>query len=196
MKKNKIKLFEEVQDYFVNRLINLLKNNNKRTAAWNEAAVTPYNKTGGSGGTGKIDKECLIFAWEHPAVVQQVLEKGFETVICQGQTCYFDMAYNNSTHERGLCWAATIETKDVHAWQPLNNISKNYHSLVSGIQGQLWSETITDPIYFDQMINPRLATLAEVAWSKGKRRNWQNFKAVLSQSTQLTKKLGWNSHNF
>jgi hexosaminidase len=189
-------LFEEVQDYFVNRLINLLKNNNKRTAAWNEAAVTPYNKTGGSGGTGKIDKECLIFAWEHPAVVQQVLEKGFETVICQGQTCYFDMAYNNSTHERGLCWAATIETKDVHAWQPLNNISKNYHSLVSGIQGQLWSETITDPIYFDQMINPRLATLAEVAWSKGKRRNWKNFKAALSQSTQLTKKLGWDFHEF
>ena len=52
MKKNKIELFEEVQDYFVNRIINLLKNNNKRTAAWNEAAVAPYNKTGGSGGTG------------------------------------------------------------------------------------------------------------------------------------------------
>ena len=196
MKKNKIELFEEVQDYFVNRIIHLLKNKNKRTAAWNEAAVTPYNKTGGSGGTGKIDKDCLIFAWEHPSVVQEVLERGFETVICQGQTCYFDMAYNNSTDERGLCWAATIETKDVHAWQPLNNISENYHSLVAGIQGQLWSETITDPIYFDQMINPRLATLAEVAWSSGKRRDWPNFKAALSQSTQLTKKLGWNSHNF
>ncbi len=196
MKKNKIELYEEVQDYFVNRIINLLKNKNKRTAAWNEAAVTPHNNTGGSGGAGKIDKDCLIFSWEHPSVVQQVLEKGFETVICQGQTCYFDMAYNNSTHERGLCWAATIETKDVHAWEPLNSISENYHSKIAGIQGQLWSETITDPNYMDIMINPRLATLSEVAWSSSKRRNWTNFRSALLKATRLTEKLGWNCHKF
>ena len=196
MRKNKINNFDEIQDYFVNRIIKFLKNNNKRTAAWNEAALPAHNDIGSSGSAGKIDKNCLIFGWEHPSVSVKSLKKGFETVICPGQICYFDMAYNNSTYERGLCWAATIETKDVHAWQPLNNISKNYQSLVAGIQGQLWSETITDPAYLDEMINPRLATLAEVAWSPGKRRNWLDFKAALLQSTQLTNKLGWNSHDF
>ena len=48
--------------------------------------------------------------------------------MCPGQLCYFDMAYNNSTYERGICWAATIETSDIHAWQPLNNIDPKYHS--------------------------------------------------------------------
>ena len=83
--------------------------------------------------------------------------------MCPGQLCYFDMAHNNSTYERGICWAATIETADIHAWQPLNNIDPKYHSLVAGVQGHLWSETLTQEKYIDLMINPRLATLAEVA---------------------------------
>ena len=196
MKKNKFQSSEEVQDYFVNRIINILKNFNKRTAAWNEAALPPHNDIGSGGGTGNIDKNCLIFAWEHTSVVEKVLKKGFETVMCPGQLCYFDMAYNNSTYERGICWAATIEASDIHAWQPLNNIDPKYHSLVAGVQGQLWSETLTQDRYIDLMINPRLATLAEVAWSSNNRRNWSNFGPALFQSMQLTTKLGWNYHDF
>ena len=196
MKKNKFQTYDEVQDYFVNRIINILKNFNKRTAAWNEAALPPHNDIGSGGGTGNIDKNCLIFAWEHTSVVEKALKNGFETVMCPGQLCYFDMAYNNSTYEQGICWAATIEVSDVHAWQPLNNIDPKYHSLVTGIQGQLWSETLTQEHYIDSMINPRLATLAEVAWSSNNRRNWNNFRSALFQSMQLTTKLGWNYHDF
>ena len=196
MKKNKFQTYDEVQDYFVNRIINILKNFNKRTAAWNEAALPPHNDIGSGGGAGNIDKNCIIFAWEHTSVVEKVLKNGFETVMCPGQFCYFDMAYNNSTYEQGICWAATIEVSDVHAWQPLNNIDPKYHSLVAGIQGQLWSETLTQEHCIDSMVNPRLATLAEVAWSSNNRRNWNNFRSALFQSMQLTTKLGWNYHDF
>jgi len=196
MNKNKINNFDEIQDYFVNRIIKFLKNNNKRTAAWNEAALPTHNDIGSSGSAGKVDKNCLIFGWEHPSVSLQSVKKGFETIICPGQICYFDMAYNNSTRERGLCWAATIETKQVHKWKPLENIPKKYHNLVKGIQGQLWSETLTRENYFDLMINPRLAALAEVSWSSNNRRNWEKFKSALSQAMKITKKLGWNNHEF
>ena len=196
MNKNNINKFSEVQDYFVNRLINILKNVNKRTASWNEAVVKNYSNIDSANEISDINKRCLVFAWEDTSAAEDVLKKGFETVMSQGQTCYFDMAYNNSTHERGLCWAATIETKDIHAWQPLKNIAKNYYHLVKGIQGQLWSETLINEKYFDNMINPRLATLAEVAWSSKKRRNWRKFRPTLFQAMKITKKLGWNNHEF
>ena len=48
--------------------------------------------------------------------------RGFETIICPGKKTYFDMAYNNSTNERGICWAATIEAKEVHEWKPMESI--------------------------------------------------------------------------
>jgi len=48
----------------------------------------------------------------------------------------------------------------------------------------------------DQMINPRLATLAEVAWSSDKRREWQDFKPSLKNSMKLLEKIGWKYHDF
>ena len=194
MKKNNIKSQEEYQDYYMNFLIDFLKSKNKRTAAWNEAAVSPHIDHDVGGSAGKIDKSCLIFSWEHSDVAKETTNKGFETILCPGQKTYFDMAYNNSTEERGICWAATIEVKDIYEWDPIKDLNKS--ELIKGLQGQLWSETITDKKFFDQMINPRLATLSEVAWKGKISRKWIEFRSALLHSMDFLKKLGWRYHNF
>ena len=106
------------------------------------------------------------------------------------------MAYNNSTNERGICWAGTIEAKEVHAWKPMEEIDEDKRQYVKGIQGQLWSEIITKKEYFDSMINPRLATLSEIAWSSYSRRSWPEFRTSLLSSVELLSTLGWNFHKF
>ena len=196
MKNNNLNTFEDVQDLYMNNIISILKNNNKRTAAWNEAALPPHNDIGSSGSAGKIDKSCLIFAWEHPEVAVESTKRGFETIMCPGQKTYFDMAYNNSTNERGICWAATIEVKEIHEWMPMKEVSEDKKQFVKGIQGQLWSETITNKEYFDAMINPRLATLSEIAWRSKSFRNWSVFRSSLLNSVELLSKMGWKFHKF
>ncbi len=196
MKKNNLKTFEEVQDFYMNNIISTLNKNNKRTAAWNEAALPPYLDHNSSGSSGNIDKSCLVFAWEHPSIGIESTKRGFETILCPGKTTYFDMAYNNSTKERGICWASTIETEEVHKWQPLEGMSENNRNYVKGIQGQLWSETITNKEYFDSMINPRLATLAEIAWRSKSFRSWSEFRSSLINSVEILSKMGWNFHKF
>ena len=196
MKEKNFQSLDEVQDYYMNRVINILKKEKKRTAAWNEAALPPHNDIGSSGGAGEIDKSCLIFAWEHPSVSNESVKKGFQTVMCPGQKTYFDMAYNNTTSERGICWAATIEASEIHSWKPLNDIDKDYHDFILGIQGQLWSETITKPEYLDTLINPRLACLSEVAWCSDSRRCWAEFKPTLLHNMKILSKLGWKYHEF
>ena len=196
MKKNGIGSFDELQDEYMNTIINILKKSNKLTAAWNEAALPPHNDIGSAGSAGKIDKSCIIFAWEHPDVGIMSAKKGFKTVLCPGHKTYFDMAHNNSTYERGICWAATIEVKDVFDWQPLRDFENEDLKNVLGIQGQLWSETITNKDFFDEMINPRLATLAEIAWCSKAKRPWAQFRSSLLHNLDYLSKLGWNFHNF
>ena len=196
MKKNGIGSFDELQDEYMNTIINILKKSNKLTAAWNEAALPPHNDIGSAGSAGKIDKSCIIFAWEHPDVGIMSAKKGFKTVLCPGHKTYFDMAHNNSTYERGICWAATIEVKQVFDWEPLKDFATKDLDNVLGIQGQLWSETITDKDYFDKMINPRLATLAEIAWCSKAKRSWAQFRSSLLHNLDYLSKLGWNFHNF
>ena len=77
-----------------------------------------------------------------------------------------------------------------------SKIDKKYHNLILGIQGQLWSETLTKKSYFDEMINPRLETLAEVAWCSDNRRKWTEFRASLLNNMKFLTKLGWKFHNF
>ena len=194
MKDNKINSQEDYQDYYMNNIIKILKSKNKTTSAWNEAAVTPHIDHEVGGSAGKIDKSCLIFSWEHSNIAQEVTDKGFETVLCPGQKTYLDMAYNNSTNERGICWASTIEVKDIFEWDPLADIKNK--NLVKGIQGQLWSETITDKKYLDQMINPRLATLSEIAWKGKSSRDWLHFRSTLLNSVKLLENFGWSYHQF
>jgi len=196
MKNNNIASFDELQDDYMNNIITILKKSNKLTAAWNEAALPPHNDIGSSGSAGKIDKSCIIFAWEHPDVGLMSAKKGFKTVLCPGQTTYFDMAYNNSTYERGICWAATIEVKEVFEWKPVDGYSSNDLENILGIQAQLWSETITNKNYFDEMINPRLATLAEIAWCSEAKRSWANFRSSLKNNLEYLSKMGWKFHNF
>ena len=196
MKNNNIASYDELQDNYMNNIITILKKSNKLTAAWNEAALPPHNDIGSSGSAGKIDKSCIIFAWEHPDVGLMSARKGFKTVLCPGQTTYFDMAYNNSTYERGICWAATIEVKEVFDWKPVDGYSSNDLENILGIQAQLWSETITNKNYFDEMINPRLATLAEIAWCSEAKRSWENFRSSLKNNLEYLSKMGWKFHNF
>ena len=106
------------------------------------------------------------------------------------------MAYNNATNERGICWAATIEVKEVFDWKPLKGYELDEKENVLGIQGQLWSETITNKSYFDTMINPRLATLAEIAWCSESQRTWENFRSALKNNLELLSKIGWKFHKF
>ena len=196
MKNNNINSFDELQDHYMNNIISILKKSNKLTAAWNEAALPPHNDIGSSGGAGKIDKSCIIFAWEHPDVGLMSAKRGFKTVLCPGHTTYFDMAYNNSTHERGICWAATIEVKEVFDWKPVDGYSANNLENILGIQAQLWSETITNKSYFDEMINPRLAALAEIAWCSEAKRSWVDFRSSLKNNLEYLSKMGWKFHNF
>ncbi|MBD1147564.1 beta-N-acetylhexosaminidase [Pelagibacterales bacterium SAG-MED31] len=196
MKENNISSFDELQDDYMNKIISIIKNKQKLTAAWNEAALPPHNDIGSSGSAGKVDKSCIIFAWEHPQVGIMSAKNGFKTVLCPGQKTYFDMAHNNSTFERGICWASTIEVKEVFEWQPLKEYELKEIENVLGIQGQLWSETITDKDYFDEMINPRLAALAEIAWSSKAQRPWSEFRSSLIHNVDFLSKLGWKFHNF
>ena len=196
MKENNISSFDELQDAYMNNIINILKDSKKITAAWNEAALPPHNDIGSSGSAGKIDKSCVIFAWEHPDVGLMSVRKGFQTILCPGHKTYFDMAHNNATNERGICWAATIEVKEVFDWKPLKGYELDEKENVLGIQGQLWSETITNKNYFDMMINPRLATLAEIAWCSESQRTWENFRSSLKNNLELLSKMGWKFHKF
>ena len=196
MKKNKLKFYEDVQNIYLIKLIKTLKKLKKDTAAWNEAMVKKNKNNLKNTSKKYIQRNCIIFAWQNNSIAKKALINNHNVVLCPGSKTYFDMAYNNSTFERGLCWAGTIETKDLYKWNPYEGINKKYYDNILGIQGQLWSETITNKKYLDKMINPRLAVLSEIAWSGNKKIRWESYRSILKSSMNMIMNLGWKYHKF
>ena len=88
-----------------------------------------------------------------------------------------------------------MSEKDVLNWNPISKKTKRIREKIHGVQGNLWSETITNINFMDTMINPRLIVLSQVAWTK-KRRNWKEFKLSLNRSVEITNDIGWKNHVF
>ncbi len=122
--------------------------------------------------------------------------QGWDIVMSTPDVLYFDMAYAPDPKERGYDWASR-ETSiyKIFAFMP-ENLGANVSLMtdtqdhggtfadtvpltgaghITGMQGQLWSETVRSDRIADYMIFPRIQALAERAWHKA---SWEpDYKA-------------------
>jgi hexosaminidase len=149
--------------------------------------------------------------------------QGWDVVTSTPETLYFDMPYAADGWERGTDWATrAIDLYKVFSFMPENlganaavmtnasgkgvaiadsvPLTGGHH--ITGMQGQLWSETVRSPQIADYMLFPRTLALAEHAWHKaswepdyvaGKSYAWADgsvdTKALLADWNGFQKKL-------
>jgi hexosaminidase len=63
---------------------------------------------------------------------------------------------------------------------------------ILGTQGQLWTEYIATPEYLEYMAFPRMAALAEVAWTPAAQKNYTAFLERLRAQETRWKAAGVN----
>ena len=114
--------------------------------------------------------------------------QGWDVVMSTPETLYFDMPYAPDGWERGTDWASrTTDLYKVFGFMPENlganaavmtnargkgatiadNVPLAAGRHITGMQGQLWSETVRSPQIADYMLFPRTLALAERAWHRG-----------------------------
>jgi len=113
--------------------------------------------------------------------------QGWDVVMSTPETLYFDMPYAADGWERGTDWASrATDLYKVFSFMP-ENLGANAVVMtdrqgkgvsiadstpltsghrITGMQGQLWSETVRSPQIADYMLFPRTLALAERAWHK------------------------------
>ena len=113
--------------------------------------------------------------------------QGWDIVMSTPDVLYFDMPWAPDPEERGYDWASRgTDLYKIFAFMPENlgaNISLmtdtqghggafadtaplNGAGHITGMQGQLWSETVRSDAIADYMLYPRVEALAERAWHR------------------------------
>ncbi|MEN6453045.1 MAG: beta-N-acetylhexosaminidase [Prolixibacteraceae bacterium] len=180
MEKNHLKNLQEVEFYFIKRMTDSIAALNKTMIGWDEiisAGVDP----------GK----CMVMWWRHnkPEQLSEGLGKGYQTIMCPRIPLYFDFV-QDSTHTSGRKWEGDFATlkKILEFSRMYREPIAKFPGLIVGLQADLWSETIHSGERLDYMTYPRIAGLAEIAWSDNLATDYNEFLIRLKPSLNLFKK--------
>jgi hexosaminidase len=160
-----LKNTEELQNYFLKRVQQIIHTKHKKMAGWEEVLKS-----------GDLDKSTVIYSWKSEEAGIDAAKRGYPVVMMPAQFLYFDLAYTDDQKEPGFSWAGFVDTFQTYTYQPIQSSwTPDVTQKILGIQGALWSENVSSRDQLDYLVFPKLLALSEVAWTPKQRRNWINF---------------------
>lgn len=126
----------------------------------------------------------------HAAEAAHFVERGGALIMSAANATYLDMKYDDS-FPLGLTWAGTIDVRSAYEWEPTAVLDVP-EAAILGVEAPLWSETTRTFADVEQLVFPRAAAQAEVAWSprEAPQRNWESFRVRLGSLAPLWKAEG------
>ena len=152
----------------------------KRTLAWEEAADL----------LGEGD---LVQVWHDDLEgdsIARAVARGVRAVMSPGPKAYFDMK-EYPEQKLGITWAGILPLQNAWDWDPEKICEGVDREGIEGVEACLWSETLRREKDVWEMLLPRLAGLAEVAWAGGPVGSWEDFLERLAGLEGLWRGRGW-----
>lgn len=137
----------------------------KQVIGWQEIATTP------------LEPGTVVQFWDPREDVTPFVEAaraGALLLMSPGSRAYLDMQYHED-FPLGLHWAGYVSLRDAYDWEPTAVIPGLPASAVIGVEAAVWTETLRTVDELTTMLLPRLAALAEVAWTPAEARDWDDF---------------------
>ena len=152
----------------------------KRALAWEEAADL----------LGEGD---LVQVWHDDLEgdsIARAVARGVRAVMSPGPKAYFDMK-EYPEQKLGITWDGILPLKNTWDWDPEKICEGVDREGIEGVEACLWSETLRREKDVWEMLLPRLAGLAEVAWAGGPVGSWEDFLERLAGLEGLWRGRGW-----
>lgn len=164
---------------FVERVQAIVRSRGKEMIGWDEI------------GAAKLHPTTIVQYWRPDATARDAIAQGNRFILSPANKVYLDMKYDAST-ALGLKWAGFVDVRTSYDWDPATRIAGVAESSIVGIEAPLWSETVVTIADFEHMAFPRLAAVAEVAWSPQRLRDWDDFRVRLAAHGPRWEALGIN----
>jgi hexosaminidase len=164
---------------FITRVQGIVQSHGKQMVGWDEI------------GPADLHPSSVVQHWRPDQSPAAVAARGIKVIASPANRAYLDMKYDKAT-PLGLDWAARIETRDAYEWDPAKLWSGVSEASILGVEAPLWSETTANMRDVEFLAFPRLAEIAEVAWSRQDRRSWDELRLRLAAHAPRWTALGVN----
>ncbi|WP_160290226.1 beta-N-acetylhexosaminidase [Flavihumibacter solisilvae] len=183
MKENHIKTPADLQIDFTNGISRYLEQKGHRMIGWNDilGGLHGNNDSTDASTKDKLSQNTIIQFWTgNPEIVTQAVMKGHDVVNAYWDNTYLDYDYKHTPLSKAYRF------NPIPASLPADQRHK-----ILGIGTQMWGEWIPTVERMNYLIYPRVAAMAEVAWTKQEQKNFERFtKSLDSYLVPSWKKMG------
>ena len=152
IKTEKLKNENELQSYFMQRAEKFLAGKGRKIVGWDEILE------------GGISETATVMSWRGSAGGIEAAKKGNHVIMAPNSHCYLDYYQTDKTETEPKSIGGHLPIEKVYSLDPYEGLNADEQQYILGVQGNLWTEFISEFDHAEYMLLPRLA-LAEVGWS-------------------------------
>ncbi len=161
MARENLQTMNEVEEYFGRRLSDIITSTGKNVVAWDDLVDS---------GTSPQGKVMMWWRCEQPQLLQGGADKGFDMIVCPDGPFYLDYVQDIRDKVGHLVERQWVnEMREIYEYDMLDNPK------VVGVQSNIWTEQVITTKRLEYMVFPRIIALAEKAWTRNERLNYDNF---------------------
>lgn len=180
MKKENLKQESDLQNYVVHRIEGFLKSKGKRIIGWDEILE------------GDVSKTAIVMSWRGKKGGIEGAKRGNEVIMVPNDYAYFDYYQSKDIANEPFGIGGFVDVAKVYSLDPTEGLTAEEADKILGVQANLWAEYITTFSHAQYMLLPRMAAMAEVAWTPQAQRDYPNFLNRAKLLMQRYEALGYN----
>ncbi|MBW9203484.1 beta-hexosaminidase [Bacteroidales bacterium SW292] len=155
---------EALQGYFMGRMADYVRSKGKQVIGWDELT------------NSKLPDESIILGWQgYGQAALKAAAQGHRFIMAPARVLYL-IRYQGPQWFEPFTYFGNNTLKNVYDYEPVQPDWKpEYEPLLMGVQGCMWTEFCNKPEDVFYLTFPRLAALAETAWSPKGQKDWPSF---------------------
>ncbi len=171
---------EQLQSWFVRQMDTFLTERGRRLIGWDEILE------------GGLAPGATVMSWRGMEGGLAAAKSGHDVVMAPCLYTYFDY-YQADPDIEPLAIGGFTPLEKVYSFDPIpEGLSPDQARHILGAQGQVWTEYISTPDKVEYMALPRMSALAEVVWSRQKKKDFSEFQSRLLTHMKRLKYWGVN----
>lgn len=153
-----------LQSYLIHRIEKFLNEHGRKLIGWDEIL------------DGELAPNATVMSWRGEQGGIAAAKAGHDAIMTPGEYCYLDF-YQDAPHTQPEAIGGYLPMEKVYSYNPVPaGLTPEEALFIKGVQANVWAEYIPAEEHAEYMMYPRLAALAEVAWSMPERKDWPRFR--------------------
>lgn len=168
-----------LQSYFIKRVEKMLAAKGRKVIGWDEILQ------------GGVSPTATVMSWQGTKGGIEAAKMGNHVIMSPSSFCYLDYYQTKDRVGEPYSIGNYLPVDSVYSFDPYKGLTKKESSFIMGVQANIWTAFINnmDTAYY--MALPRLAAVAEVAWSyKNSTLDYPDFRRRMQYFRYLYERKG------